>query len=148
MSDVRPPKTPWNPSKKATARVKDPAPIPTECSYCAGPVSCVSNSQVYGREYGEWPWVYLCSSCGARTGLHPFTAIPLGTLADEPTRQARKSAKPVFEGIWRTGRMSRSDAYAWLAKRLGIPVSDCHFGLFDIDMCLRAKAVCSTEYKS
>jgi hypothetical protein len=70
--------------------------------------------------------------------MHPFTNIPLGTLADGPTRQARKRCKEPFESLHRSGRMTRSEAYSKLAKKLGIPVEQCHFGWFDAAQCKRA----------
>jgi hypothetical protein len=143
--------TPWNPSAKAIARVKDPLPPPIECPHCHdldpnSPRFCepfnhieiVNNEEIYGRSYGEWPWVYQCQQCEAYVGMHPFTNIPLGTLADGPTRQARKQCKEPFENLYRSGRMSRSDAYARLAEKLGIPASKCHFGMFDVAQCKKA----------
>ncbi len=41
----------------------------------------------------DWPWVYICEGCGSYVGMHPFTDIPLGTLADAATREARKECK-------------------------------------------------------
>lgn len=139
MSDI---KTPWNPSRKATARVKNPLPVPVVCNFCHGFVRVGTHKEIYGRDFSDWPWVYLCESCGAYVGLHPFTSIPLGTLADKATRQARKECKPYFEKLWRNGEMSRTRAYEWLAKQLNIPVNACHFGWFDIDKCQRARELC------
>ncbi len=137
-------KTPWNPSRKATARVKNPLPAPTSCPHCNGAVDLVNNSAIYGREYGEWPYAYACTTagCGAYVGLHPFTAIPLGTLADGPTRAARKRAKAAFNPIWQSGRMTRGEAYAWLARALGIEkTEECHIGWFDVSTCQRVEQV-------
>jgi len=138
--------TPWNPSRKATARVKNPLPPPTECPHCFdhstgkpyGNIDIVNNEEIYGRSYGEWPWVYQCQQCEAYVGIHPFTNIPLGTLADGPTRQARKRCKEPFENLHRSGRMTRREAYQQLADKMGIPVERCHFGWFDIDQCNQA----------
>lgn len=130
-------------SRRALKRVKDPAPIPASCK-CGGAVHLVENSAIYGgRSYGDWPYAYLCRGCKAYVGLHPQTDIPLGTPADKPTRMARQDCKAVFEPIWRNKIMTRTKAYAWLAKRLGIEVSECHFGLFDIDQCFQAAAACA-----
>lgn len=137
-------KTPWNPSRKAIARVKNPLPTPTTCPYCGEPVEIVSNALIYGREYGEWPWAYTCTGtfCDAYVGMHPFTAIPLGTLADAPTRAARKRAKAAFNPLWQSGGMKRSAAYAWLAHQLGIAdVGQCHIGWFDVETCNRVVSV-------
>lgn len=139
-------KTPWNPSRKATARVRDPLPAPTVCPHCTADVELVGNERIYGRPYGDWPWAFLCTGCRAYVGLHPFTGIPLGTLADGPTREARKRAKAAFNPKWRSGQMSRSAAYAWLAEALGIErVGECHIGWFDVAMCDRVVTVCSGE---
>lgn len=142
-------KTPLNPSKKATKRVNNPLPVPTACNCCSdwetgesssGCIDLVENKEIYGRNYGQWPWAYLCENCGAYVGLHPFTNIPLGTLADKSMREARKGCKPAFDRLHETGLMSRGQAYQRLAEKLGIDKNECHFGWFDIDMCARAKA--------
>ena len=142
FKSLPPQKSPWNPSRRAIARVLNPIPAPTVCPYCASPVSIEGNSAVYGKPYGHWPWVYLCQGegCCAYVGMHPFTNIPLGTLADEATRSARKLSKELFNPLWARGEgtMSRTEAYEWLAAQLGIPVAECHFGWFDVAMCRRA----------
>ncbi|MGG7670049.1 zinc-finger-containing protein [Yersinia sp. J1] len=135
-------KTPTNPSRTATARVKNPLPAPTECHFCSDSVQIATHQEVYGRDYSDWPYIYLCQGCGAYVGLHPFTAIPLGTLADKATRQARKQCKTPFECIWQSRLMSRSQAYGWLAEKMGIPAEKCHFGWFDIKQCQQAKQIC------
>jgi len=142
----RAPIPPLNPSRRATARVTNPLPVPTICPYCNGPVQLVSNRVIYGREYGEWPWAYRCcdTDCDSYVGLHPFTAIPLGTLANAATRNARKRAKAVFNPMWQNGTMTRNDAYAWLAAQLGIANKDeCHIGWFDVDRCMTVVEVCN-----
>lgn len=139
MSEV---KTPANPSRKAMVRVKNPLPVPTKCHFCNSSVRVATHQEVYGRNYGDWPYMYLCGNCGACVGMHPFTNIPLGTLADRATREARKNCKKPFEAIWRSGQMSRTEAYEWLAGEMNIPVNECHFGWFDIHQCEMAKNIC------
>lgn len=131
-------------SRRALGRVKDALPIPTDCPCCRGSrVELVKNSVIYnGKCHGDWPYAYLCRDCYAYVGLHPQTDLPLGTLADKRTRDARNVCKKPFERIWRGELLGRKAAYAWLAGELGIPVSDCHFGLFDVDRCYRAKELC------
>lgn len=137
-------KTPWNPSRKATARVKDVLPTPEVCPHCTGKVGIVKNDVIYGRLYGKWPWVYRCENeaCDSYVGMHPFTNIPLGTLANAATREARKQAKGAFNSLWQRRGMDRSQGYNWLASCLNIPWSECHFGWFDIAMCQRVIEVC------
>jgi hypothetical protein len=138
------PITPWNPSRRATARVLNPLPAPTTCPNCGGEVQLLGNERVYGRPYGEWPYAYKCMdrACNSYVGLHPFTAIPLGTLANPRTRKARTDAKAVFNPLWQTGKRTRSEAYAWLASKLGIPVEECHVGWFDVKQCEKVVEVC------
>lgn len=139
-------KTPWNPSRRALARVKDPLPAPTECRFCQGEVCITPHSAIYhGRSYGDWPWVYNCDDCGARVGMHPFTNIPLGTLANEALRKSRDTCKKPFEELWRSGGMGRNDAYRWLAGELGKSIAQCHFGLFEADDCERARQLCQAR---
>lgn len=139
--------TPWNPSRRAVARVTDPLPAPTLCHYCGSGVELVNNSAIYGTEYGGWPWAFLCvnKACRAYVGLHPFTGIPLGTLADAETRRARHLCKAVFNPMWQSGRVTRRQAYEWLAAALGLSVAECHIGWFDAAQCRRAiEAINST----
>jgi hypothetical protein len=138
-------KTPWNPSRRAIARVKDVLPAPTVCPHCGSAVKIVRNSEIYnGQEYGEWPWAYKCDGnfCDAYVGMHPFTNIPLGTLATHAMRDARKKAKAAFQPLWESGGMKRTEAYAWLAAQLGIAVASCHIGWFDVEQCNRVVEAC------
>lgn len=132
---------PFTVSRSATARVKNPLPAPTTCPNCGGTdIKIAHHDEIYGRAFSDWPWAYKCTGCGASVGMHPHTKIPLGTLATESLRKARKRAKAPFEQLWRPDVRKRSEAYAALAKHLGIPVAECHFGWFDIIQCDKAQA--------
>ena len=141
----RPPPTPENPSRRATAHVSNPLPLPTLCRFCGGSCAVVGHEVVYnGRRFGDWPWAVMCLSCRAYVGLHPFTAIPLGTLANAEIRAWRKRAKLAFNPLWEgaAAPMTRDGAYAWLAASLGIPAAECHIGWFDEPMCAEVALVC------
>lgn len=130
--------------------VKNPLPVPTVCPHCQGTVGLYNNRKVYnGREYGKWPYVYLCENvtCGAHVGLHPETDIPLGTLATDAIRQARQMAKSSFNDLWEGGgpMESRSAAYEWLAGKMGVETEKCHIGWFDEEQCDRVIDFCD-EY--
>lgn len=107
------------------------------CTMCGAPAAYVNNSVLYGRSFGEWPYLWHCQNaeCGASVGVHPGTDKPLGTFADKATRQARIAAHAAFDPLWKDGSMKRKDAYAWLAERMGIDVNDCHIGMFDKAQC-------------
>jgi len=118
---------------------------PTRCRYCAGKVVYVDNKEIYGRSYGSWPYAYSCTSCDAYVGVHPGTTVPLGTLADKETRQARKDVKPAFNRLWQEGDMTRSQAYKRLAGKMDIPTNHCHISWFDSDQCYKALAIIQAE---
>lgn len=130
-------------SRRALARVKNPLPVPTTCRYCAGQVELVNNSQIYGREYGDWPFAYRCEDCKSYVGLHPDTDIPLGTLATAQLRKDRNTSKDMFHKLKAKRGFTRSLAYEWLANKMGIRVGECHFGWFDQEQCALALRVCS-----
>jgi hypothetical protein len=59
----------------------------------------------------RWPWLYHCWSCSARVSIHPGTDIPMGSLADKKTRQARASAHRYFDDVMRKWNFERTEAY-------------------------------------
>lgn len=129
-------KTPWNPSRRATARVKDPWPMQTQCDCCSSTnVDVVSNAVVYGKEYGKWPYMVLCQDCYAYVGLHPFTNIPLGTMANKNLRNLRTKSKNLFIKFQKENEYSRTDAYEYLADLMGIETKHCHFAQFNEEQC-------------
>lgn len=129
-------------SRKALSRVTNPLPVPTSCPYCGGSIKLVSHMEVYGREYGNWPYVYRCAPCDAHVGLHPDTDIPLGTLANGELRSERARNKAHFERLWKGGHMSRTGAYRWLADQMRLSKDDCHWGVFSVEQCRIAGNLC------
>lgn len=123
-------------SRRALKRVRDRLDPPAKCDCCGGKVELVNNCEIYnGRSYGDWPYAYRCVGCHAYVGLHPQTDLPLGTMADEDTRQARKDTKGPFTELLQKFDGNRDAAYAWLAQAMGIEKKHCHFGLFTAEQC-------------
>ena len=142
-------RTPWTPSRVAIQRVAHPLPIPAECRHCGGAVEIAHNSEVYSAAFGDWPWLYLCRGCGAYVGMHPYTNLPLGTLANRAQREARKEVKQLFNALWLDApdrRGARTQAYTWLASRMGLPEAQCHFGQFDEQHCDAAMEILENAY--
>jgi hypothetical protein len=67
---------------------------------------------------------------------------PLGRLSNAEGRMLKVAAHASFDPLWKNGLKSRSAAYAWLAKQLGIAVEDCHIGQFDEAQCRRVVEIC------
>jgi len=121
------------------------------CPYCDTPAALVEHGDdlyPYRRDFGH---LWACR-CGAYVGCHPGTILPLGRLADNDLRAAKKLAHAVFDPIWQVGiknnfkaRDARREGYAWLAERMGIDASQCHIGWFDLAQCQRVIEICTRE---
>lgn len=138
-------------SRKSLMRVTDAMPPPDHCPNCGCDVLLVNNREIYGREYGDWPYAYRCvdhRGCDSYVGLHPNTDLPLGTLANKPTREARKTYKSFFFQLQRARGWSRKQAYAWLTQRMGIPPDQCHWGFFGVAQAELAGSICEEALES
>lgn len=111
------------------------------CQYCGNETKLVGGDVIYPhRSDLSNSKFYLCEQCNAYVGTHKRPNDdyyePLGTLANEETRKARKEAHAVFDMLWRKDFMKRSEAYKWLAKKLNIPIEKCHIGSSDVNTCI------------
>lgn len=99
-----------------------------DCDKCkSDDVWFCENRVIYGRNFGEWPYVFFCRNCGATVGCHKYTEDPMGTMADSQTRKLRQQAHGEFDPIWKDGWLDRSRAYGRLSELMTIPAQDCHF---------------------
>lgn len=131
--------------KAQIKKVLNPLPVPTICPNCGGAVERVSNSIIYRKEYGAWPFAYRCvvDACDSYVGIHPRTDIPLGPLANKAVRAARKQAKAMLSPMWEIDGMDKNAVYAWLAGKMGInDVNHCHIGWFDEKQCAQVVQIC------
>ena len=56
-------------------------------------------------------------------------------LVSAETHEARKKAHIVFDEVWKSGKMSRSEAYRRLSEALNLPNDRCHIAEFDAYQC-------------
>ncbi|WP_299022363.1 zinc-finger-containing protein [uncultured Photobacterium sp.] len=131
----------FKPSKTAARRVRDRLAVPKRCPHCSSKVVVKHHSEVFNRVYSDWPWLYCCTHCDARVGMHPSTRIPLGTLADAKTRTARRTAKEQFLQWAKQRGYSRTRSYQMLSSMLDIKLNRTHFGWFDADTCKRVMSM-------
>ena len=112
------------------------------CDYCGSHTDFVDSKVIYGRSYGM---IYLCPNCKAYVGVHKGTDKPLGRLANAELRRWKNAAHDAFDPLWQRGpfRRRRNDAYKWLSEQMNLPVEKTHIGMFDIEQCKRAIAICS-----
>jgi hypothetical protein len=116
---------------------------PTTCNICKSRVEFVSNAKIYGREYGSGK-CYLCTGCRAYVGTHkPRPTEAFGILADADMRAWKQECHRLFDSLWESAKGKnrhtvRNGWYGWLAKELGIPKEECHFGYFDLPLLIRS----------
>lgn len=120
-----------------------------QCPYCEKPAFLVTGAVIYPHRPELHPLKFWnCPECKAYTGCHANSPVnkPKGRLANAELRKLKMEAHAAFDPLWKTGRMSRSDAYGILADRLGIKMSKCHIGFFDEAQCRRVVEICKEEW--
>lgn len=108
------------------------------CPYCDNDSILVTGKQVYPHRKDLWgKKFYVCHPCDARVGCHGTSEKPLGRLANAELRAAKSKAHRFFDPLWREHKRfkNRGAAYAWLAKKMNLPMSQCHIGMFNVEQC-------------
>ncbi len=112
------------------------------CPYCNVWAVWVENREVYGRNLGRSYMIWLCRQCGARVGCHNNTVRPLGTMANDELRRARRAAHAKIDPLWEAGTVKRGRLYAILAAHFG---REIHIGSADLETCAR---LCHLDLKA
>lgn len=122
----------------------EPTPHPAAdvvCPYCGAQAELVTGRRIYPhRSDLAHKHFYLCEPCHAYVGCHPGTCTPLGTPANADTRTRRALLHQHFDLLWRTGKLSRKEAYALLRRQMGMTQTQCHIGKFTPEQCATALA--------
>ena len=112
------------------------------CPYCGDKPKAIPSEQIYGKGH-NYGFLMACRKCEAFVGCHKGTKTPMGRLASQDLRTAKRKAHFFFDQLWRKkmeednmpqGR-ARSLAYSWLAEQMGISTMICHIGMFDLGQC-------------
>ena len=118
------------------------------CPYCKSDAELVLGDEIYPhRKDLHHKYFWRCVPCDAYVGCHGLTSKPLGRLANRELRMLKIKAHTTFDLTWKrpTKKMSRSKAYSLLAKKLNIPKSECHIGMFNTEMCNKVIEVCKDK---
>ena len=76
----------------------------------------------------RWPLCdYLCSAHA--------DGRPMGVPADQPTRAARARLHAVFDRLWTSGKLTRAQAYTFLAAVTDLSKDQAHISRFDKATC-------------
>ena len=121
--------------------------VPEICRYCGGVIRLVPAESIYGEAAAKrlelaGESIYQCQNCNARVGCHKGTTRPLGNVANEVLRLKRMEAHRVFDALWKSGRMTRTGAYRWLAGELHLRPDRAHIGGFEMDQCQKVIELC------
>ena len=123
------------------------------CPYCGRRAVLRNADYVYqDRTIDRTRKLYVCSgfpeNCDAYVGAHKDTDEPMGTLANGQLRNMRIQAHHSFDRIWKSGIMSRKDAYRWLTTTLGMGVPRAHIGSFNEYLCRKCIRICDEVLKA
>ena len=106
------------------------------CPYCGYESELVKGDKIYPhRPDLHSKNFYLCGADDAYVGCHGSTTKPLGRLANAHLRKMKSAAHRSFDPLWKSGKISRSEAYKILANRLNVNDADCHIGMFSPFQC-------------
>jgi hypothetical protein len=108
------------------------------CDYCQKPARRAYGDEIYPhRPDLKTKRFWICGPCKAYVGCHP-SGLPFGRLANAELRLAKRGVHDLFDPIWKSGKMTRSEAYSLLAKLMGIPKHKAHVGMFSLEECQKA----------
>ncbi|WP_158636418.1 zinc-finger-containing protein [Luteimonas marina] len=118
-----------------TRRERERAIPRVACPYCCRPAALL-HSQSRGYPYpANWGPAWKCATCDACIRCYAGSERPLGSLANAETREWRRRAHAALDAFWRDGGMSRSAAYRWMAKAMGLTKAEAHIGRMDPEAC-------------
>ena len=127
---------------------------PERCPYCKSGVELVTGAAVYPKhpELADRN-IWRCVICDAHVGCHRHGArvigrdgsvqisdgtLPMGSLANPELRAARIETHRMLDALWQPpARMSRSEAYAWMAHLLSVPIEEAHVASLGFDECVK-----------
>lgn len=115
-----------------------------KCPYCKAqahlhPASFLNIKGAPGDLY------YVCArypACNSYVKAHSFNHLPMGTLANPFLRRKRQEAHKAMEQLWKSGLMSRKEAYRWLQVQMGLPAEEAHIAKFSEQRCEQVIQLC------
>lgn len=121
--------------------------VPTvRCPYCRAKATLHPANYVFGKDAKPGSLLYVCDrypACDSYVGAHQKTKLPMGSLADGDLRHKRIEAHKAFDWMWKSGLMTKSQAYKWMQAKLGIRSDYAHIAKFSYYMCDQLIAACS-----
>lgn len=125
--------------------------VTIHCPYCGAKATLRPAAVVYGDRAKPDSYLYICDrypKCDAYVGAHQRTKLPMGTLANGDLRHKRIEAHKAFDWIWKSGLMTKWQAYKWMQGKFGLSESQAHIAKFSEYMCGQLIAACSQVQKN
>lgn len=119
------------------------------CPYCGAKATLRPSSAVYGDAAKNDGYLYVCDrypKCDSYVGAHKKTKRPMGTLANGDLRNKRIQAHKAFDWMWKSGLMTKWQAYKWMQGKLDLSDEQAHIAMFSEYMCDRLIAECNKAY--
>ncbi len=117
------------------------------CPYCGAQAKLRPASVVYKENtIVHDAFLYVCDRyprCDAYVSAHRDTKRPMGTLANSELRNKRIRAHKVFDRVWKSGLMTKWQAYKWLQATFGLDEDEAHIAMFSEYMCERLIRECT-----
>ena len=121
------------------------------CPYCGAKATLRPSSAVYGDAAKTDGYLYVCDrypKCDSYVGAHKKTKLPMGTLANGGLRKKRIKAHKAFDWMWKSGLMTKWQAYKWMQGKLDLSDEQAHIAMFSEYMCDRLIAECNKAYEN
>ena len=119
------------------------------CPYCGAKATLRPSSAVYGDAAKTDGYLYVCDrypKCDSYVGAHKKTKLPMGILANGDLRNKRIQAHKAFDWMWKSGLMTKWQAYKWMQGKLDLSDEQAHIAMFSEYMCDRLIAECNKAY--
>ena len=102
------------------------------CPYCGAKATLRPSSAVYGDAAKNDGYLYVCDrypKCDSYVGAHK-----------------RIQAHKAFDWMWKSGLMTKWQAYKWMQGKLDLSDEQAHIAMFSEYMCDRLIAECNKAY--
>ena len=123
--------------------------VQIRCPYCGAKATLRPSSAVYGDAAKTDGFLYVCDrypKCDAYVAAHRKSRLPMGTLANGDLRHKRIEAHKAFDWMWKSGLMSKRQAYKWMQAKLGLSEEQAHIAKFGEYMCGQLIDACAQAY--
>jgi hypothetical protein len=118
------------------------------CPYCNCRTEIVTAQDIYGDETSYSGMFYRCMvNRDHYVGTYRDGITSFGRIADRELRTLKMESHEALDSLWKSESDTRvfdtrSRAYKWLSKKMGLAEEHTHIGMFDAVQCREAIGHC------